>query len=1026
MRLSFYTRGQGKNVGSTIGKQKIFFSCHKDDFEKYFNDIKVDIFNVIDVPIFFEEESSELDDIDSLLNEFSLFVFLITENFLFKECRARDVYLEFAKRNNKAILPIMVQEDLEKDYSLIVGNIQYLDKYKKDDTSVPYLVKLTKILETIFVTDEEIEKIKGAFNSSIFLSYRKKDRVYAQALMKLIHKNESYDDVAIWYDEYLTPGEDFQKEIEEKMDESSLVTIVITPNVVNEDNYILNVEYPKAKDKGLEILPVEMVETNTTLIDFKFEDIPPIVKVPYQNIEDEQNDELFLKLETVKRKTNNKDSEKLYLLGVAYLHGIEVEIDHDKGLDLLTKSAKMDNINAFEKLVTVYKVNYYTSYNIDKAIFYQIKVVEYYDDLFKIDKSSNSFEKLLYSKSDLATLYREKFLFDDAIDSLDSIIKLIKINVKNVNTYYETLRLAYFNKGLILSDKCLYKLAYECFQKAYDIDFENNRKEKIFLDLINMGESLSKFGDFENAKKCFHEARSYLAEDDEPSYYYKLASFYDSIGDYENLNYYLLEGEKIAEELFSRKRNISSLKLLGKIYMLLGKNAINVFRSNENIDKYEEGYRDYYEALECFNRCKKIAPTIDIFRLIILCLNELLTLPNAGFDKRKEVLENLDEIKKLSNSTSIKYLESTVYFYLAKYCFRFFIKNESGKKEREKQEDYFIEAIKLREICASESDDIFYKLEYALSLEEFGCYFTRYFDDEFDDEMPITDVCHIFSTSFEKAINIKKEVIKSSNNSNVVISLIKTFLTYYEIVESKTTYYKGRKNNVFYDNGFTYDFSEIYEYEKLIDYNNIKGNTTSDLCLLYYNLLDNSLECDNKDSLYLLSRAYEIASLEKNRHIKYDLYYERCLAIIDRYIDINEYDNVFSILDDVKNVFKEDDMNYYYKGLFQNKLASVYKKLGKDKLFIKLTKDSLKNYFLERDVFGERYLKNILLYGYYEYSIINYKNLGDFYKDKNDKKLAIKYYQKALDSFESIDGVYRTNPYKWEIENNLIELKKKK
>ena len=38
-------------------------------------------------------------------------------------------------------------------------------------------------------------------------------RRYAQELMRLIHKNEFCRDIAIWYDEYLTPGEDFNQEI---------------------------------------------------------------------------------------------------------------------------------------------------------------------------------------------------------------------------------------------------------------------------------------------------------------------------------------------------------------------------------------------------------------------------------------------------------------------------------------------------------------------------------------------------------------------------------------------------------------------------------------------------------------------------------------------------------------------------------------------------------------------------------------------------------------------------------------------
>lgn len=50
--------------------------------------------------------------------------------------------------------------------------------------------------------DELAAKIRAAFDAYIFLSYRKKDRKYANELMRLIHKNDFCRDIASWYDEY--------------------------------------------------------------------------------------------------------------------------------------------------------------------------------------------------------------------------------------------------------------------------------------------------------------------------------------------------------------------------------------------------------------------------------------------------------------------------------------------------------------------------------------------------------------------------------------------------------------------------------------------------------------------------------------------------------------------------------------------------------------------------------------------------------------------------------------------------------
>ena len=65
------------------------------------------------------------------------------------------------------------------------------------------------------------KRVRAAFDAYIFLSYRKKDRKYANELMRLIHSNPECRDIAIWFDEFLTPGESFKENIEKILDRSS-------------------------------------------------------------------------------------------------------------------------------------------------------------------------------------------------------------------------------------------------------------------------------------------------------------------------------------------------------------------------------------------------------------------------------------------------------------------------------------------------------------------------------------------------------------------------------------------------------------------------------------------------------------------------------------------------------------------------------------------------------------------------------------------------------------------------------------
>ena len=114
------------------------------------------------------------------------------------------------------------------------GDIQYLDPYCRDETAISYDEKLTKYLDSVLIGDKLAERIRDAFDAYIFLSYRKKDRRYANELMRIIHAIPGCRDIAIWYDEFLVPGEDFNDAISHALKKSDLFTMVVTPNLINE------------------------------------------------------------------------------------------------------------------------------------------------------------------------------------------------------------------------------------------------------------------------------------------------------------------------------------------------------------------------------------------------------------------------------------------------------------------------------------------------------------------------------------------------------------------------------------------------------------------------------------------------------------------------------------------------------------------------------------------------------------------------------------------------------------------------
>lgn len=73
----------------------------------------------------------------------------------------------------------------------------YNNPNSHDTTEISYEEKLKKFLESVLISDEMAKRVRGAFDAYIFLSYRKKDRRYANELMRIIHAKPEYRDIAI-------------------------------------------------------------------------------------------------------------------------------------------------------------------------------------------------------------------------------------------------------------------------------------------------------------------------------------------------------------------------------------------------------------------------------------------------------------------------------------------------------------------------------------------------------------------------------------------------------------------------------------------------------------------------------------------------------------------------------------------------------------------------------------------------------------------------------------------------------------
>ena len=206
-KLTYKTRGES----SPQGKPRVYFCCHPKDFGRFFESISNDILKEQNCAVWYAKEVDTPRDEEFLddLKQMQLFVMPVTTELLYTKNHAIDIEFPFAIEHHIPVLPLMQEGGLEEIFNQKCGDLQFLDKTKYDPTALPYEEKFKNYLSSILIGDELAERIRAEFDAYIFLSYRKKDRRHAQRLMRLIHRNDFCRDIAIWYDEFLTPGESF-------------------------------------------------------------------------------------------------------------------------------------------------------------------------------------------------------------------------------------------------------------------------------------------------------------------------------------------------------------------------------------------------------------------------------------------------------------------------------------------------------------------------------------------------------------------------------------------------------------------------------------------------------------------------------------------------------------------------------------------------------------------------------------------------------------------------------------------------
>ncbi len=524
--LKFKTRGKS----TPQGKQKVYFSCHPEDFSKYFDMVSKDILDKQNCAIWYDEEPNRPWDEQLAfdLEQMQLFVMPVTKQLLRTDNRAISKELPFAKEHHIPVLPLLMDATVEKEFNAVFGNVQWLNPFDTDETAISYEKKLETFLNGVLIGDELAEKIRKEFDAYIFFSYRKKDRKYATDVMKKVHDKDACRDIAIWYDEYLIPGENFDENILTALSKSDIFLLMVTPNLINEKNYVKDQEYPEALRQGESILPIEVEATDKEAFYKIFTDVPDTIDSEDGVAMNAAMQELLQENSIVQHEDT---PEHIYYMGMAYLGGIDVEVDHKRAVKLLMESAEAGHVEAMKKLANMYQNGEAVERNYRMSVIWLQKMIEVLKLKYQETKVKEDGLRLIDEMRYLCYILRKEILdIEGAKQLLCECAKLAReldgeLAKWSLMSVYRDLGYVEHNLD---SKRDLYLEALKLAEELQGEACEWNHKDSLADCCDDLGNVYSKKREYKYALEYYQLAlRTYLENTSEgPSHRYNLASAY--------------------------------------------------------------------------------------------------------------------------------------------------------------------------------------------------------------------------------------------------------------------------------------------------------------------------------------------------------------------------------------------------------------------------------------------------------------------------------------------------------------------
>ncbi len=270
-----------KKKHATIKKREEFqmlvqISAHPADRYLYLDALKEALADIPDLTVCLTEEPK--DGKSDLQEGVEVLVLLASEKYFTWQNSGYESEYIIAKSKGIRVIPLMLEGHIMNLLNMRCSKTQYIHAAES------FSFALSELAATLQAP--RFQAVDPTL-PSVFISYRKGDKPYLKKLLSLLDQAPNRQAFTVWYDEIISPGDNYSHAIQKALDESDLFLLLVTPAILEKTsdnsgekkNYVMRNEYPTAIKQGKKIVAIEAVKTDRQALAASFPGLSKLISL---------------------------------------------------------------------------------------------------------------------------------------------------------------------------------------------------------------------------------------------------------------------------------------------------------------------------------------------------------------------------------------------------------------------------------------------------------------------------------------------------------------------------------------------------------------------------------------------------------------------------------------------------------------------------------------------------------------------------------------------------------------------------